>query len=444
MMKKEINQSEAINQVALINSKNSHVSIINSPTEYLNWLIQKGKLEEAADAFAKVYKQMEKTHPLYPHYLYKPVEYGSKIVFEHRPANIEVAKQFPLKYKGKFSIKDKDLIDGETIEEFLNRKYFSQEKIGIDMKYIETWIGEQLIDDHLSIENHAVNEAEWFILPGKLPPPVKAKLVLSENETDRFVIDYLELRVTGVSKKENKITISNYHQKKSPIIISFIIPRILSNNNTIKGLSKFNIKIREGFESKVIAEKTLLEFMKFAEQSSKITLVEIENQKQFFTSEGVNVDNIQDTEYMNGRIAILSDLLHIENVLDVQFQLPEKMGEEDFNNIEIMKAIVKNKEIITKIENLNIVIDNKSALKKLVNDIKEKPIMITGDEDKTIELLGVSFENIKATYKFENLVLKDPKRIRKKLEYMDEGENAKVEFIPGTKNVLITKYKFEK
>src|SRR5690606_26873294 len=104
---------------------------------------------------------------------------------------------------GRLAINDADFNEDETLGEFLTRKYFSQEKISIDIKYLETWIGEQLIDDPLSIEQQAINDGEWFILPRKLPPPIKAKLVLTE-ETDRVIIDYLELRITSINNKENK------------------------------------------------------------------------------------------------------------------------------------------------------------------------------------------------------------------------------------------------
>lgn len=442
-MKKKINQNNGVNQVALVNSKDNQITIINSPTEHMSWLIRNGKLEEASEVFAKIYKEAEKMHPLYPKYIYKPVEFGSNIVFEHRPAYKEIAKQFPLKYKGRFSINDKDILQGETFRELLTRKYFSQEKISIDMKYIETWIGDQLIDSPFTIEQHAVKEAEWFIVPEKLPPPVKAKLVLSDDKIDRFRIDYLELRIIEISKKEDKITLSNIYQESSPVILSLTIPGVFSNGSSIIVSSKFNIRIRESFEGRVIAEKTFLEFMKYANQSLKMSLVEIEKQREFFTAESMNLDNPDDTKYTDGRIEILSELMLIENALDVQFQLPNKMDNDDFDKIEILKAIVEDKEITTEINNFSAVFDNKEALQKIVNDIKDRPIMVTGQEEVVIELFSVKFENIRASYTFENLVVINPERIRKKLEYLDDGETVNVDFKPGTKNIVKTRYRIQ-
>lgn len=442
-MKKEINQDEGVNQVALVNSNENEITIINSPIEYMSWLIENGKLKEASEVFAKLYKQAEKIHPLHPNYTYKPVEFGSKLVFEHRPANKQIAEQLPLKHKGSFSIKDKDISNSETFRELLTRKYFSQEKISIDMKRIETWIGDKLIDNPFSLEQHAVKEAEWFIVPEKLPPPIKTKLVVSENEIDRVIIDYIELRVIDISKKEDedKITISNIHQENSPIVLSLTLPCIFSNELSIMGSSKFDFKVRENFEGTVIGEKTFLELMKYTNQSSKLILIEIEQQKEFFKAEDMNLNNPQDSKYTDDRIAILSELMRIENTLEVQFQLPEKMGHDDFEKIEILKAIVENKEIITEIDKFSTVFDNKDVLQKMVYNIKDKPITITDQEDKEIELFGVKFDNIEALYTFENLIVKNPERVRKKLEYFEEGETVKVEFKPGTKNFVKIRYK---
>ena len=52
-MKKGINQSEGINQVALINSNDNQVTIINSPTDYMSRLVKNGKIEEAVEVFRR-------------------------------------------------------------------------------------------------------------------------------------------------------------------------------------------------------------------------------------------------------------------------------------------------------------------------------------------------------------------------------------------------------
>lgn len=69
-------------------------------------------------------------------------------------------------------------------------------------------------------------------------------------------------------------------------------------------------------------------------------------------------------------------------------------------------AIVEDSEIITEIDSFDAVFDSKDALQRMVYDIKDRPVMITGQEDQVIELFGVRFERIKVSYTLENLIVK--------------------------------------
>ncbi|MHC8515867.1 hypothetical protein [Sporosarcina sp. ITBMC105] len=437
---KGINQINGANQVAMINSSNNNVTIINNPVEYMSYLIKNGKLEEVVELLSEVNKKTETLHPMYPHYTYNQVKIGSKIAFKHTPVNEIAAKKYPLKFKGKLSITDPDFNNNETIEEFLTRKHFLQEKVSIDVKYIETWIGEQLIQDSISLEQQAIKDGEWFIIPKELPSPVKAKLVMTE-ETDIVIIDYLELRVTNIDKSGNKLEISNSFQKNSPIQLVLTIPisSFFDDNSSVVKNSKFNIQIRENFEGKLSAEKIFLEFMKYAGLSSKMKFIDIEKNKVFFSSENLHLDKPEDFSEVDDRISLLKDLKQIQDELDVEFKLSEIIYEQDFEMIQILKSIIEDKEVITKIENLNAIIDNKEALEKLISDVRGKPFMISGQEEKVIKLFGVSI-NLNIQYKFENLVVKDLERVKRKLEILEEGETAKIDFVPGTKNKAITRY----
>ncbi|WP_240378021.1 hypothetical protein [Bacillus piscicola] len=439
-MGKEINQNNALNQVALINSKGNQVNIVNNPIEYISMLIEQGKFEEAVGILKEVTDQVEKLHPLYPHYSFTPVNIGSKIAFEHRPASKEVAKKYPLHFKGSFSITEGQATEGETFEDLVTRKYFSQEKISIDMKYIETWIGDELINNEFSLEHHAVEEGEWFIVPEKLPFSIKAKLVLVE-EIERVLVDYLELSITEVDNKRNRMVISNIRQENSPVVLSLIMPNIFVHDSpTEEEKIKFNIRVRESFERNVRAEKVFLEFLKYARKCSEMRLIALETQNIFFSSKNVRLDDSQDIQGLNERLLLLSELTRIEDEFDIRFQLPDIMGDEDYEKIEVLKAVINKKEITSKIENFSTNFDDKDTVQKFINDVEDKPLMITANENKVFELFGVPFKNIEAKHTFENLVVKNPERIKKKLEYFDEGDTIKVELKPGTKNYLVTLY----
>lgn len=440
--KTEVNQSNGLNQIAISNSNNNQVTIINSVKDHISYLIRSGKRQEAVDEFAEVFKQIGKIHPLHPLYIYKPTELGSKIVFEHHPINADIAKQFPIKYRGRFSIIDKDLKAGETINEFLSRKHFKQEKVQIDVKYIETWIGEEKIIDPISLEQNAIKEGKWYMLPAPLPPPIRAKLVSTGLE-DNIIIDYLELRTTKINRTDNIGVISNEHQKDSPVLFSLTIKNFFNNDLTTNRFDiDMNFKIREDFERTVVAEIIFLTFLKCSYSNGRMTLSDLEKGVNFFEAQPSNLDTDYDAKTVDERLSLLNDLRLMEHYFCVKFHLPDNMEDEDFRKFEILKAIMDEKEVVTGLKNFNATFNGIDGLKRLIDDAEEKSIKITADssDQLNINLFGAEINNINMSYTIEDIKIKNPERIKEKIRLFDEGEIIKVEFIPGEKNKLSTRY----
>lgn len=440
--KTEVNQSNGLNQIAISNSNNNQVTIINSIKDHISYLIRSGKRQEAADEFAKVIKQMGEIHPLHPLYTYKPIELGSKIVFQHQPLNAEIAKQYPIKYRGRLSIIDKDMKSGETINDFLSRKHFRQEKIQIDVKYIETWIGKEKVIDPLSFEQNAIKEGKWYMLPAPLPPPIKAKLVATGLENN-VIIDYLELRTTNINQEENIGVISNEHQKNSPVVFSLTLKNFFNNdltNNRFDIDMKF--KIREDFERTVMAEIIFLNFIKCTINNSSMILSDLESGVNFFEAQPSASDTDYDIESIDERLSLLNNLRSIEHYFGVKFHLPDNMADEDFVNLEILRAIMEDKEVVTGIGDLSATFNGVDGLKRLIDDAEEKSIKITAGSSNqlNINLFGAEINNINMAYTVEDIKIKNPERIREKIRLFDEGEVIKVDFIPGEKNRLSTRY----
>lgn len=443
--KTKINQSNGLNQIAISDSNNNQITITNSPRDYISYLIKSGKRLEAADAFADVYKQIGEIHPLHPLYTYKPIELGSKIVFQHQPLNTAIAKQYPIKYRGRLSIIDKDMKPDETINEFLSRKHFRQEKIQIDVKYIETWIGKEKVIDPLSFEQNAIKEGKWYILPAPLPPPIKAKLVAVGLE-DNVIIDYLELRTAKINKAENIGVISNEHQKNSPVLFSLTIKNFFNSNPTTNRFDiNMNFKIREDFERTVVAEIIFLTFMKCTINDSSMILSDLEKGVNFFEAQPSTPDKNYDVETIDERLSLLNNLRRIELYFGMKFHLPDDMVDEDFRNLEILKAIMEDKEVVTGLGNLNATFNGVDGLERLLDDAEEKAIKITADSSDllNINLFGAEINNIYMSYTAEDIKVKNPAKIKEKIRLFDEGETIKVEFTPGRKNKLSTRYSID-
>lgn len=322
------------------------------------------------------------------------------------------------------------------MEEFLRRKYFAQKKVRIDVKYIETWIGEERIVDPLSFEQNAIKEGDWYILPAPLPSPIKAKLVFKAFE-DNIIIDYLELRTSKINKVDNIGVISNEHQKDSPVLFSVSIKNFF---NSYLATNRFdidmNFKIREGFERTVVAEIMFLTFMKYFNSSGKMILCDLEKGVNFFEAQPATSDADFDIETVDDRLSLLNDLRLIEDYFGVKFHIPDNMVDEDFKKIEILKAIIEEKEIVTTLKNFHATFNGTDGLKKLIGETKEKSLMITVDssDQLSIDLFSTEIKNIYRSHKIEDIKIKDQERIKNKIELFDEGEIIKVEFTPGEKN----------
>ena len=169
-------------------------------------------------------------------------------------------------------------------------------------------------------------------------------------------------------------------------------------------------------------------------------LIDIERQKMLFSASQITFEDLGELEEVKERMNFLDVLYRIEKYFNVELTLPEKITDEDDENIEILLSVVEEKEVIRTFKDLSLNINEKQALELLVNDIKESAFMLTATIIKEIELFGVKFPKLNGDYKIENIATKFPGKVKKKLEAFDEGDIVKVQFKPGTRNEIITKY----
>lgn len=445
MKKKGIEQNDGLVQVGLQNSNNNEVTIIVTPRDMIEKLMEQGKFQEAIAELKKLHDIVGQSHPLSPYYQYKTVPYRNKMVLQHEPLDQEIAKRLPLTFKGKFSINEKEFEEGESMEELLKRKQLTQETIKIDMKFLETWIGEQKMEDEVTLEQEAAKNGDWVIVPEKLPPPLRVKLAF-RGEQEHTIVEYLEIRLIKMSKKENKIVISNEQQENCPYFLSLVIDLRdeQEQKQTFKG--KINFLVRKGFEGLIKPEKTILEFLKYSKISGALDIFDIERQKSIFLSKDFSLDEEEDVESIDKKITFLNELAEIEAFFQVKFRLPLEISSADFANIDILKSIIKKEPIETTFKETSLILgDKKSAWSFYQNTIDAKGVLITADEReaKVIQLFGASIENIHTKWTLDNAKIADSEKLKGKIKYMDQGETVKVRFVPGTRNKLIYEYSLQ-
>lgn len=449
-MSKKINQSNQSNgsiQTSLIESNNNNLTIINNPLEHVRNLINDNKTEELQELFSNLYNEVAKTHPLYPNYSYVPIKIGTQVLYKHEAVNKITKNALPLKIMGTFRVNEPDFKENETISEFIFRKSYKEEKINITInsKTLETWIGDTKIDNTHTIEKYIVENGKSYILPQELPPPIKVKMVQTEYQNNA-IFDYLELGVSEVNKAENRISISNEKQNKSPIIINLNINFFKNDKQNSNFTESTNMdihfNIRDSFKGTIIAEILSVHISKMMAKSSKVTFINIETQETI--AEGV-VNNIDLIEYQNEDeyLKVLKDLLKIESRFDISFTLPEKISNEDLENIRILQSILRDEE-----RTLNHLLEwsvshvYQENSNEMIEIMRKNDIGVTFVEDIKFELFGVNFKNITGNYSIENIKLKDAERMKVKLEHMDEGDTIKLIFLPTKITRVAVRYTY--
>lgn len=445
MKRKGIEQKDALVQVGLQNSDNNEVTIIVTPKEMIQKLMEQGRHDEAIAELKKVHELVGQSHPFYPYYQYKAISYGNKMVLQHEPLDKEVAKRYPLSFKGKVTINEDEFETGESLEELLTRKRFSQEIIKIDMNFLETWIGEQKIENDFTLEYEAAKDGEWVIMPGKLPPPLRVKLVL-RGDKEHTIVEYLEIRLTRISKKDNLMVISNEQQENSPYLLKLLIDLKdeQKQKQTFKG--KVNFSVRKDFMGLVNPEKTLLKFLQYTQECDILDIVDLERQKSIFGTQDFSVDDTESLEVIDRKLAFLNELVEIEDFFDVKLRMGTEISSDDFKNIDILNSIIKKEPIKNTFEEISLIFSDKKNISSFYkNTIDTKGVWITAEEreEKEIHLFGASIKNICRKLTLDNVKFANPEKLENKLKFMEEGDTVNVKFIPGTKNEISYEYSLQ-
>lgn len=445
--KKKINQIDADVQVALQNSHGNDIKIINSPIDYVDELLYSGELEKAAKLFGRIYKLYENAHPVNPYYIFKPVSLGKKIVFDHVPVNEQASIDFPLKYKGKFTIVDKKNSGEEkTFDELLNEAFVKQEEIEINIKDIETWIGDRKIDDDGTLIREAVKCAKWTIKPKELPPPMKVKIVKENDIDDITIFDYIELSLSDIDNEN--IVLDNSKQTSSPHLITVKIKKYSfykqdSKDKLVRADSKINVSIKEEHKGNISAIYKLEMFILNTLENQNFRLVNLETDKDFVVVKNYKVKKHDSISKIKKELDFLRKLIKIEKHFNVKFSLPEKLDARAHKCIEILFSIIEDRLKEGIFDELILESNSKRSLGDLISHYEKKDnLMVMTTQLVEIELFGQTITGIERKQEFNNVCLKEPEKIKRKYTHMEDGETVKVKLIPGSNNQLIETYRY--
>lgn len=408
--------------------QNSQLHITISIYDEIKRLAREGKRNEVVSLLKEVHDLVGTTHPLYPHYRYKPVQFGDTTVLEHEPLTKEAEEKYPLHYRGQFSFPKDKMQQYENIQEMVQDAFFKQEEIVINMSSFTTWLGDHMVDTPNLDES--MKDGKWVIVPKPLPEPLKLKFYIKGNP-DISILDYLELSVSG-KEGSRFILADNSRQENTPLLISLKLPI----SDAAENEAKINVKLKLGQESNVKANLTLLRFLTSVTGSGKATIAfkNLTEDKDFIVASSFSFDG--NTKDLDKDYQFIKRLSKLESHFNLTFTVPEEMDKSDWEAIEILEHMKKNKPIKRNLQKLTANLDDKETIQNLVDlfekDENVKKLMIeqSGSEAR-IELFDevIPLEKLQTIY--NSLKIDDLDRVKKKIAYMDEGESIKITFLPG-------------
>jgi len=439
----KIDQKNGDVQVALQNSNHNQISIIYGPKEHISDLLSKSKFGEAAEYLKEIHKLYEQAHPLYPHYIYKPTTYGKKTVFEHVPINEQAARQFPLSYRGKFGINKEQIGTAKNLEELLTRAFINQENIKINMGFIETWIGNHKIDDEGTYMKEAASNGKWTIVPKKLPPPIKIKVVKSvkkEIEKEITLLDYIELNIINIDTEKDIIVFDNSRQTSCPLLVTWPFHK----KDIEKVPPSIEVTCKEQYWDNPQANYRFYFYLVHALRGGQLRVVDLERNVNIISSESYNVETSESLSTLEQELDFIKTLLEIEKHFDIKLKMSMEITDNDLDTIDILISIIEKKSINQTFKELTVGFDTPEDVKKFIeHHEKEKAFIIVQQEDlKSVKLFNQNISHIQVKREFHNAFIEDIERLKKKQSVMEEGDLVKVKLIPSSNSQLKSTYSF--
>lgn len=409
--------------------QNSQLHITISIYDEIKRLAREGKRNDVVSLLKEVHDLVGTTHPLYPHYRYKPVQFGNTTVLEHESLTKEAEEKYPLHYRGQFSVPNEKMKGYSDIHEMVQAAFFKQEEIEINMSSFTTWLGDHLVETPNL--DQSMKYGKWVIVPKPLPEPLKLKFYIKGNP-DISIMDYLELSISG--KEGNRFVLAdNSRQENAHLLISLKLPI----NDTTGNEAKINVKLMPGQESNVKANLKLLRFLTLVTGSGKATIAfkNLTEDKDFivassFSFEGNTKDLDRDYQFINR-------LNKIEDHFNLSFTVPEEMDQSDWEAVEILEHMMENKPIKRSLQRLTANLNDKGTILNLVElfekeeNVRKLMIAQTGPEAR-IELFGAVIPIEKLQTVYNSLVIDDIDRVKGKIAFMDEGDSITITFLPGS------------
>lgn len=360
-------------------------------------------------------------HPLYPAYGFNYL--GGKMISV--PRSEDAVKQNPPNFLLTGELKVGNEIIGELDNEIVQYADRHQLQIKLTVQEAKKFLGVTI--DPIQYEAEDMIGRVLVRNPKPFPPAFPCKIIID----DIVFYDYVELRTKEILD-DGTFVIENYEQTNCPIKVTI---KIKFDNSINHNSVNYKMSIKDA------SNVDLLNYLKMMNQAAKGGMMQIYmlNDKLIFL-EG----KLTPFKYNGGftsaeeEIDFLKRVVNIEEYFDDVVTIPEKINKDDYDSVIYLSNLIRGVAIKNTWDSISISFKYSDKNSFVVEELDGKEFRFMFSGTLEINLFEKDY-SIDVAHICNCAVIKDVERIKKRLQYTDEGETVDINLVAGKDNIYIEK-----
>lgn len=294
------------------------------------------------------------------------------------------------------------------------RAYRTQSPIEFDVTTAQKYLGS--IPDPVQHEAEKLTGTHMFLKPPTFPPAFPCS-VLIDGET---VIDYLLLRTKKI-EEDGTIIITNEEQKNFNFTVTLTV-------NT--AVTSLNLSVTPSNPSNIESLKYRY-FLRRAISAHRIDLKSLEHNIVFISSKANLMPH--NCENLDAEIEFLEKVVAIEKQFHIKLTIPDEIDVRNHQIIDRLYSMIEDGKCCGTCSRFTMSFELSQKLRNSICDLGDRASELTYVMDVEDNLFDQKL-CYRIIRRIDCLRLEDFKKVKAKLDVLDDGDTLKISFISGTDN----------
>lgn len=386
--------------------------------EKMSQMMADGQVLQVEKQFKKTLNSVSVEHKLYPDYGY--TFDGEKL--KSIPLSADAEKKYPPRLNCKGTIRIGDHYFDDPTKDPFDYAYRNQLKLVLSVSEAVKLLGDER--DEIQNEAAQIIGKDIIITPQQFPEAFPCSIKVCE----KTFFDYILLRTQRILD-DGTFIIGNREQVNSTPTIYFEIK--VNPINPRKVDFKINIAKADN--------KELLKHAQFMDELRRVKDLHIymlDTKKDFIAGFVNNVHYESGFSTISEEIDFLKRVCAIEDYFKVEMNTHRDISFKEYENIIKISDLILNDEVFSTWEEVSCTGMVGEELRNQIENIAPPITMLSYIGECNAKLLDAEFKfKFMRTYKCA--VMKDRKKIKHLVSYMDNDDPIKIKFIPGENNDVV-------